>query len=324
MNSSEIDSKIVKAAKWLEKNFLDYLKNYEGLLFLVVSIFIAPNLSSIISELYEGEDIDYRIVFSSYSLYIFVLLVILYLISTYFFNKRQSEIHDERLRINSKITNLEEEISKKENENKELERSNLQMRSQINEAQEAITSLKIKHLNDSIDISSKFLAFIFHKLELNAYDRISIYRLVKIEEKDIDFLHIFGRYSVNEKYKSISRREFPKSQGIIGAAFEKDNLEIEILPENDDDYFEAMKDYNIPKGVAKNFAMKSRTLYPYLITIEYGERVGVLVIESISHCRSLNKDSINDTLKQYDSIFLQLLEYNYNILKNIQSMEDGT
>ena len=83
-----------------------------------------------------------------------------------------------------------------------------------------------------------------------------------------------------------------------------------------------MKGYNIPKGVAKNFAMKSRTLYPYLITIQYGERIGVIVIESTSHCRGLDKESINDTLKQYDSIFLQLLEYNYNILKDIQLKGD--
>ena len=68
--------------------------------------------------------------------------------------------------------------------------------------------------------------------------------------------------------------------------------------------------------------MQSRSFYPYMITKNLGDRIGVLLCESTTVHKQFDLAEINRILSEHDSIILELLDYNHAILNKTIISED--
>jgi len=136
---------------------------------------------------------------------------------------------------------------------------------------------------DYFELLNSHLATIAnHALGLEASDRISIYSV------DAGKFWMQGRYSSNPEYVKRGRTVYPIDQGCIGGAWTSPSGSCFIpnLPDpikEREKYFERLKNgYQIPKGVSRNFQMKSRCLVAFVVydkAREHGQ--AVVVIESM-------------------------------------------
>ncbi len=164
---------------------------------------------------------------------------------------------------------------------------------------------KVQQLENDIDIllaqQSDFfkvlLSNLFYKLDLNANERISIYK----HEKD-KFL-ILGRYSSNPELKKIRRKVYEEGEGFINKAWisETGELEIPQLPDYESDkrvyYKNICEVHPISKEVFNDIRMKSRCYYLKAITSHNNiDRIAVIVFES-STINRFDNQQINDILE---------------------------
>ena len=318
MSYPQNDSLLIRCIRWFENNFLEFFKTVEGIVLFIVSIVLTPSTYSLI-KIIQNSDIPLTTVFVNKSFYALLTLVVLYPFLLWKFVRRRKE---ETTNLEN-LTKENEELKKSE---KEISNNLSQVDQNLNEAQEAIGELKTQHLNEAREITSKFLAFLFKQLNFSSNDRICLYMLIKVDDDETnkDFLHIFGRFSVNVDFKRINRVRFPKDEGVIGQAFtsDKTNTEVVHLSQNDEEYLEETKKLGINKSIAKSFSMKSKSFYPYMITKRLDDRIGVLLCESVTVDKNFDIEEINKLFKQHDSILIELLDYNHSILSKTNVNKD--
>lgn len=306
-----------KIKDWFVGYFWEFFKVFEGLAMVFFSLFA--------SDLYKKvqviiSDKDYKFyekivrIFGIDNLWIFILPVSFYLFMLVLSYKKTKKVQKE-------LDDVKATIPKLQNQNKELKGTEESLNIKLNEAQEAISSLKNTNLEEGIDITSKFLAFLFSKFGLTDKDRISIYKLVKVSsgnngEMD-EFLHIFGRYSINNEYKNINRKRFPKSEGVIGKALTNDAFHKIIRlkdAKTNRQYINSCKKFGIPKDVAEKLSMKSVVFFPMLITDKFNARIGILLIESIEIERDFKEQEIRSFVGDCNDFILELLVYDSKLL----------
>ncbi len=323
MSVSNDDSKLVEIIKKIESNCFDFYKLYESGLLFILGIILTGSTASFI-EIFRDNKIPLKTVFYNPSFYVlfFMLLIYPFITIKYLRKKKKEDNRIQKLEhdnISFKKTNEEQSI--------EIQSSN----ANLNEAQEAITTIKDRHLYEAQEVTSSFLGHLFAQLNFTPYERISLYMLIKIDREPLnnkkdseftkkksskDFLHIFGRYSSNIEFKEISRPRFSKSEGVLGRTFSNpDSVENPTyLSENLEEYLKESKEYGINIGDAREFCMKSRSFYTYLISENY-DRVGVLLCESMTVRKNFETDKINEVFAKHEDLIVQLLNYNRKILK---------
>lgn len=318
MSDSENDSFIVRAARWLESHLLEFFKTIEGLVLFLIGIVFTPSVGSFI-QIIRDDSIPYSKILENKAFYILFLILPLYVLFIYKSKKkRDREVAETKVLINER-TRLNLDIEKKDKELSEIKQN-------LNDAQEAITDLKTQHLSESREVTSRFLAFLSKKLEFTPSERISLYMLISVDSNidEQDFLHIFGRYSVNVNYNKTNRLRFPKDEGVIGRAFVSSDTNTSTihLSGNNGEYLKETKALGINMEVARRFNMQSRSFYPYMITKNLGDRIGVLLCESTTVHKQFDLAEINRILSEHDSIILELLDYNHAILNKTIISED--
>lgn len=184
---------------------------------------------------------------------------------------------------------------------------------------------KVQQLENDIDVllaqQSDFfkvlLSNLFYKLELNANERISIYK----HEKD-KFI-ILGRYSSNPELKKIRRKFYDESEGFINKAWTSETGELEIteLPDYEDDkrgYYKNICDVHpISREVFSDIRMKSRCYYLKAITGHNNiDRIAVVVFESlVPDC--FDNQQVNDILEAEERMII-------TFVSNMKSMHSGS
>lgn len=316
---SELDSdnqnSITKKIKnWFIDYFWEFFKVFEGLAMVLFGLFASDFYKKV--QVIVSDELDKKIerILDIDKFWIFALIVCFYLFMLFLSYKKTKKLQKE-------LDGVKVTIPELQNQNKELNDNKESLNAKLNEAQEAISSLKNTNLEEGIDITSKFLAFLFSKFNLTDKDRISIYKLVKVSnEKDGDideFLHIFGRYSVNNEFKKINRKRFPKSEGVIGKALTNDAFHKIIHLKNaktDKQYINSCKKLGIPEDVAQKFSMRSKVFFPMLITDKFSARVGILLIESTEIEREFKEQEIRSFVKDCNDFILELLVYDSKLL----------
>ncbi|MGP5066388.1 hypothetical protein ACTXJ2_11170 [Psychrobacter alimentarius] len=318
MSSPTNDSCLVKSIKWLERHVLEFFKTIEGLVLFLIGIIFTPSFGSFM-QIIRDDSIPYSKVLENKAFYILFLILPLYILFIYKNKKkRDKEVAEINALINEKMQ-LSLDVEEKDKELNEIKQN-------LNDAQEAITDLKTQHLSESREITSRFLAFLSKKLGFTPNERISLYMLISVDSNidEQDFLHIFGRYSVNVSYNKTNRLRFPKDEGVIGKAFVSSDTNTSTihLSGNDNQYLKETKTFGIKMEVARKFNMQSRSFYPYMITKNLGDRIGVLLCESTTVNQQFDLAEINRILDEHDSIILELLDYNRAILNKTIVSED--
>lgn len=134
---------------------------------------------------------------------------------------------------------------------------------------------------DYYNIIQNQLIAVARNVRLNNDDRVSLY------SHDKASFWMLGRYSINPNLKERGRSHYPEDQGVIGQAWRDGNAYADSLPDplrNEDEYFEELKStYNIPKGVAREFTMRSRCIVAFAVSDSTeSQRKAVIVFESLN------------------------------------------
>ncbi len=318
MSNTENESYAVKSLKWIENHLAEFVKTAEGPILFILGVVFTPSVSSLI-QIIMDKNISIIKVFENKAFYLLIVLLPLYI---YFIYRAKKKRDKESAEISRSFADNESLASDIKNRDREL----VELKLSLNSAQEAITDLKAQHLSESREITSRFLAFLSKKLEFTPNERISLYMLISVDNNkdEQDFLHIFGRYSVNVNYNKTNRLRFPKDEGVIGRAFVSSDTNTSTihLSGNDAEYLKETKTLGINMEVARRFNMQSRSFYPYMITKNLGDRIGVLLCESTTVNEQFDLSEINRILDEHDSIVLELLDYNHAILNKTIISED--
>ena len=139
----------------------------------------------------------------------------------------------------------------------------------------------IDSMKEAIEaVPDDVIEHIFHFLELDNSDRISLYSF------DKDTLYMTGRYSSAPELRVPGRLKYPKNEGYIGKVWggvEDDVFIVEELcdPERAQKRYinEVNRGSNLPIEIINNLSMKSRSYYVRLLRKDHRE-VAVLVLES--------------------------------------------
>ncbi len=149
-------------------------------------------------------------------------------------------------------------------------------------------------------------------IRLSNDDRVSIYT------HDEGLFWMLGRYSISPVLKARGRPHYPADQGAIGQAWRDGHAYVGSLPDpqlNEDEYYEELKStYNIPKGVAREFSMKSRCIVAFAVyDSKESQRKAVIVFESVNeeqfifeefqeHWEKWLKDMLSHMIESLESI----------------------
>lgn len=305
----ENESYLVKKIKYFENNYQHIYKNYEALVFFILSIFflsgfiaLRDNLIGLWNVLFDSNkpwsDVYEFLsnILKSWTLY----LILFFFLSSYFITRKITAESENTASNNKQIKNsLEEKIGQLNSTlaTKESDISNL--RNQLNEAEEAIDELKNNNLNTSFEIGSKFIAHIFTKLELTSRERISLY--LKIN----GYFLLAARYSRDSKFSEAHRKEFSIEQGVIGECWRLNRRILKHLPRNDAPYLKESIKQKFTEAEVKSFTMKSRSLIAQPINRDNFELIGVMVTESTRE--DWNFDENGDFYDEYHTLCRQFL-----------------
>ena len=263
---------------WIQENSNIYHK-YESLILAIIFLLLGLFASEVISTYKENGFKNDKT-----QLYIVVFLVMLsVIISVIIYLKKVYE-------------------SEEKNKIDELSQENNKLRTDFEEASEAILELKKQSIADFFDVSSCFLKSIYQRLGLNHKDRLSVY----IHNHDKCYFSLIARYSHNTDYCKQHRQTFPDTQGVLGRVWkgEEEPNKIIKLPENLDKYYEESKEkYNMNKEEVEILSMQSRRFLVVLIN-ENQKPIGTFLIESVRKA----DDRHILTSKKIDDLVLNLNE----------------
>lgn len=161
----------VRSVKYIENNYHHLYKNFEAIILFMLSAYCLADFTTLKADItllfssLNDTAIDswlvFKKIFSSYPLYLIFLMLVVSIFIT-------RKVSNETKTIEGKNKTLKSDL---QNKNIEL----LATKSQLNEAEEAIDSLKDNNLGTSFEICSKFIGYLSHKWELTSRERISLY-----------------------------------------------------------------------------------------------------------------------------------------------------
>lgn len=293
--ASEKESWRVRSIKYIENNYHHLYKNFEALILFMLSAYCLADFTTLKKDilLFIDSINDTQIntwlilknIFSSYPLYLIAGLLIVSIFIT-------RKVSSEAQKIEAENRDLKAKISTKE---QEFEKANLQ----LNEAEEAIDSLKDSNLETSFEIGSKFIAYLSQKWSLTSRERISLYL-----ETSGHFV-LSARYSLDSEFEKVHRKQFPINQGIIGECWRLRRRFVKHLPKTETAYIKECERQNFTENEIKCFTMKSKTLIAFPISRDNFEKIGVLVIESTKD--DWNFDENSELIDEYHVLFRQFL-----------------
>ena len=135
--------------------------------------------------------------------------------------------------------------------------------------------------NDYFQLFQNQLAVLANDLlKLSDKDRVSVYK------HDGQAFVMLGRYSKNPEFCKTGRGTYPEGEGCIARAWQHGEASVDDLPDpmtHEDDYYARLKsDWNIKKGTARSFKMKSRSYVAIALEDHASKRIAVIVFESIN------------------------------------------
>ncbi len=127
------------------------------------------------------------------------------------------------------------------------------------------------------------LKIVSENLKLTENERINIYKY-----DPSGFFILQARHSESARYKKPGRPAYNENEGAIGLAFNSSEVFHTNLPSSEGragkkayaDHCE--KTYNMKKGVTKNITMKSRAYAARVIRNKLGDKIAVLLLETIN------------------------------------------
>lgn len=293
------ENKIVKCVKYCTEHYHHIYKNYEALIFFILSAlflsYFTDLKSSILQLLYKPFDTEESIKLSYFDIFCSILgnfalwaIIICGVVSWKLSRKVSQEI--ELLKSNN--ATYSQDLDKRKDEISTLQNN-------LNVAEEAIDDLKQNHVKKTYIYNSKLLCFVFNQLQLTSNDRISLYL-----HKTSHFV-LAARYSTNSAFHSNHRSQFPDNQGLIGKCWTIDQSLQESFSENEEEYIQQHLDQGFTKQIIRKLTMKSKLLIAIPIKKNSFDKYGVLLIES-THTDGLTENIINDIIK-YTDVMLHLL-----------------
>lgn len=181
----------------------------------------------------------------------------------------------------------------------------------------------IDSMNEAIEaVPDDIIEHIFHYLELDNSDRISLYSF------DKDTLYMTGRYSSAPELRVSGRLRYPKNEGYIGKVWngvENDIFTIEDLcdPERAQKKYvsEVNKGSKLPIEIINNLSMKSRSYYVRLLRKDHRE-VAVLVLESKKEKLPKSQNQIDNVLSgEFGKLLIKYVDRNNRQKERGQSNE---
>ena len=293
------ENKIVKCVKYFTEHYHHIYKNYEALIFFILSALYLSyftNLKSSILQLtYKPFDTKESIklnyldiicaILSNWALWIILICgVISWKLSR---------------KVTQEIELLKSDNSTYHQKLKESQSVISDLKNSLDVAEEAIDDLKQNHVKKTYNYNSKLLCFVFNQLQLTSNDRISLYL-----HKTSHFV-LAARYSSNSDFHSNHRSQFPDNQGVIGKSWTIDQPLKESFSENEEEYTQQNLDQGFTKQIIRKLTMKSKLLVAVPIKKNSFDKHGVLLIES-TNTNGLTENIINDVMK-YSDVMLHLL-----------------
>lgn len=293
--TTENESWRVSSVKYIENNYHHLYKNFEAIILFMLSAYCLADFTTLKTDItlffnsINNNKIDSWLVFkkivSSYPLYLILLLLSVSIFITRKVSNETKTIEDENKTLKSNLQYKEIELS--------------ETKSQLNEAEEAIDSLKDNNLETSFEIGSKFIAYLFQKWGLSSRERINLYLEVD------DHFVLSARYALDAKFTEIHRKQFPIDQGIIGDCWRLKRRFIKNYPQNNQQYIRECTKHNFTEKEVKSFTMKSKSIIGFPVYRDEFEVCGVLIIESTQ--LNWNFDEDCKLTDEYRTLFRQFL-----------------
>lgn len=293
--TTENESWRVRSLKYVESNYHHLYKNFEAIILFMLSAYCLADFTTLktditlfFSSLHKA-NIDswlvFKKIFSSYPLYLILLMLGVSIFITRKVSNETKTIEEHNKALKSDLQNKATEL--------------LETKSQLNEAEEAIDSLKDNNLGTSFEIGSKFIGYLSHKWELTSRERISLYL-----ETSGHFV-LSARYSLDSEFEKVHRKQFPINQGIIGECWRLRRRFVKHLPKTESAYIKECERQYFTEDEIKSFTMKSKSLIAFPISRDNFEKIGVLVIESTKDEWDFDQNST--LFDEYQVLFRQFL-----------------
>ena len=295
MQTNAEETKFIQIMRWFQSNLAEIYLSLEPIILLIVGVIFAKEITEIYQQPKIALVTHYEILF----------ILILAPMSIFF-----------RLRTKKREKELELKVGKYDQQT--IEFNNI--RSELSNTQEAISIIKTERLGDAIDTSSAFLEYLSNQLKLTHNERLSVYMIVALDDKE-EYLQIFGRYSKHHEHNKLNRKRFPKDQGVIGRAFIKGEYDEIFFPEDESNYYDKCREFGILKKDVKNIRMKSRSFYPFIVNnITHSNNKNVIILlESLTSEYQFDKESMEKFLINYPEFIRYLLQHTYNMLEATQT-----
>ena len=293
--TTESESWRVRSLKYVESNYHHLYKNFEAIILFMLSAYCLADFTTLKTDItlffgsLNNTKIDswlvFKKIFSSYPLYLILLMLSVSIFITRKVSNETKTIEENNRALKSDLQNKATEL--------------LETKRQLNEAEEAIDSLKDNNLGTSFEIGSKFIGYLSHKWELTSRERISLYL-----ETSGHFV-LSARYSLDSEFEKVHRKQFPINQGIIGECWRLRRRFVKHLPKTESAYIKECERQYFTEDEIKSFTMKSKSLIAFPINRDNFEKIGVLVIESTKDEWDFDQNST--LFDEYQVLFRQFL-----------------
>jgi len=293
--TTESESWRVRSLKYVESNYHHLYKNFEAIILFMLSAYCLADFTTLKTDItlflgsLNNTKIDswlvFKKIFSSYPLYLILLMLSVSIFITRKVSNETKTIEENNRALKSDLQNKATEL--------------LKTKRQLNEAEEAIDSLKDNNLETSFEIGSKFIGYLSHKWELTSRERISLYL-----ETSGHFV-LSARYSLDSEFEKVHRKQFPINQGIIGECWRLRRRFVKHLPKTESAYIKECERQYFTEDEIKSFTMKSKSLIAFPISRDNFEKIGVLVIESTKDEWDFDQNST--LFDEYQVLFRQFL-----------------
>ncbi len=182
-------------------------------------------------------------------------------------------------------------------QNIELKKDNkkfLKVESELKNCKEENEKLFAKLCEKNVEIVKNWLKMISSELELNTYERLTVYY-----EYNEEFT-LLARFSQNTLHNKVHTQKFPLNQGVISKSWQHNEYKEEKCPIFNDDnklYYKYMKDtYGYSDDRLKKITMKSDKFFGIAIQVAE-DNIGVILYEKITNAKDSDFNIKCDKLK---------------------------